>query len=150
MLLRGRQLCALLRSCAFSSIPFQLALAPMRLLALGVERWVVVPVQSPHDANPGEHRWAAALGDEDQGLYRGLPAWQILRWSTTTEIGAWAGERRAHDPPALAAKLVKRGARRFTLARQCLNRLADAGGSRTKLCTALPSCILALHVCWVP
>jgi hypothetical protein len=54
-----------------SLIPLQLALAPMRVLAIG-ELADVVPVKRPHDADSGEHRWPAT-GDDHQGLHRSLP-----------------------------------------------------------------------------
>jgi hypothetical protein len=32
-----------------------------------------VTIKRPHHAYPGEHRWAAALGNEQKRFHRGLP-----------------------------------------------------------------------------
>jgi hypothetical protein len=55
-----------------SLIPLQLPLAPMGLFPPRSEHTLLVPVQRPHDADPGEHRRAAAR-NKHQCLHRGLP-----------------------------------------------------------------------------
>jgi hypothetical protein len=37
-----------------------------------------VTIQRPHDADPGEHRRAAALGNQQQRFHRGLPFFGIV------------------------------------------------------------------------
>jgi hypothetical protein len=41
--------------------------------ALGIKDPFDVTVQRPHDADPGQHRWPAVFGYEDQRLHGGLP-----------------------------------------------------------------------------
>ena len=48
-----------------SSVPLQLAPAPVRLFSLRVELRDVVSVRCAHDADPGEHRGAAAVRYQD-------------------------------------------------------------------------------------
>ena len=45
----------------------------MRVFPIGIELANVVAVQRAHDADPGEHRGAAEVGDQDQRLDGGLP-----------------------------------------------------------------------------
>lgn len=58
---------------SISLISLQLASPPMRLFPLGIELWHVVPVQSPHNADPREHRCTAAFRHQDQRCRRRLP-----------------------------------------------------------------------------
>jgi hypothetical protein len=51
----------------------QLPLAPMRILAVGIEHALNVAVQCPHDTNPRKHRRTAVLDHQHQRLDRGLP-----------------------------------------------------------------------------
>jgi hypothetical protein len=53
-------------------IPLLLPLAPAGASAIWIEFADVVPVQRPHDADPGEHR-ETARRDEDKGFRRVLP-----------------------------------------------------------------------------
>jgi hypothetical protein len=43
------------------------------VLALGIKDPFDVTVQRPHDTDPGQHRGAAGLCNEDERLYGGLP-----------------------------------------------------------------------------
>lgn len=45
----------------------------MRALSRRVELPLDMPIERPHHAYPGEHRWAAALGNKQKRLHRGLP-----------------------------------------------------------------------------
>jgi hypothetical protein len=45
----------------------------MMFFAIGIEHAFDVSVQRPHDADPGEHRRAAVLGDQEKQFDRGLP-----------------------------------------------------------------------------
>ena len=56
-----------------SLVSLQLALAPMMSLAVGIKDPFDVTVKSPHDADPGQHRGAAGLRNEDQRLHGRLP-----------------------------------------------------------------------------
>src|SRR6476660_9683925 len=56
-----------------SAVPQQLTLAPMVLLAIGIEPALDVTVQGLHDADPREHRRAAKGCDQDQCFHCGLP-----------------------------------------------------------------------------
>jgi hypothetical protein len=58
---------------SLSSIPCQLPPSPMVIFSVGIECSFDVPVKRPHDANPGEHRWAAKFNDQEQRFHRGLP-----------------------------------------------------------------------------
>jgi hypothetical protein len=44
----------------------------MRFFSRRIELPHMVTVQRPHDANPGEHRGAAEIGDQHQRFDRGL------------------------------------------------------------------------------
>jgi hypothetical protein len=50
----------------------------MRLLPVGVERPLDVPVERPHDADPGEHHRAAKFRDQEQRFHCGLPFWGVV------------------------------------------------------------------------
>jgi hypothetical protein len=50
-----------------------LATSPMMLFARRINHPLEVTVQGSHDAYPRQHRRAAALGDQQQRLRRGLP-----------------------------------------------------------------------------
>jgi hypothetical protein len=56
-----------------SSIPRQHPPPPMRVLPQRVERSLDMTIERPHHAYPGEHRRAAALGNQQQRFHRGLP-----------------------------------------------------------------------------
>jgi len=45
----------------------------MMLFPIGIEHALDVAVQSPHDADAGQHSWAAVLCDQEQHFDRGLP-----------------------------------------------------------------------------
>jgi hypothetical protein len=45
----------------------------MMVFAIGIKHTLDVTVQSPHDADPRKHRWAARRRDQDQGFHRSLP-----------------------------------------------------------------------------
>jgi hypothetical protein len=48
------------------------------VLAIWIELANMAAVQRSHDANPREHRWAAALDDQHQRLDGGLPFLELL------------------------------------------------------------------------
>ena len=50
----------------------------MRALSRRVELPLDMPIERPHHAYPGEHRWAAALGNKQKRLHRGLPSVGIV------------------------------------------------------------------------
>jgi hypothetical protein len=55
------------------TIPLELSLPPTRVFARRIKHPLDATVQGSHDADPRQHRRAAALGDQDQRLHRRLP-----------------------------------------------------------------------------
>jgi hypothetical protein len=77
-----------------SSIPRQLATAPVRVFPVGVEHALGVAVQGSHDADAREHRRAAARRNEDQRRHCRLPLWShVLCLRKLRDVGPGVFER---------------------------------------------------------
>jgi hypothetical protein len=82
----------------------------MMTFALGIKDPFDVAVQSPHDADPGQHRGAAGLCNEDERLHGGLPFGRgvLGLWQLRDVTG---GIPQGEEPPAIRKRywILKRG-----------------------------------------
>ena len=82
----------------------------MMIFAIGIEHPFDVTVQRPHDADPGQHRGAAGLCNEDQRLHGGLPfGRRVFGFRQLRDVagGILQGDERAS--PRKRNRILKRG-----------------------------------------